>query len=101
LIKFRHEFKDIYHQNRLLFSEHLCKKIDSLIPTVDQFIETYSGGLFPEPSEEEKALNAEHIGGLYFAGVWKVNAFENIIAQLEQISKEIETEFRKIYGTNE
>lgn len=101
MIKFRHDFKDIYNQNRLLFPKQLCDKIDTLIPTIDDFIDTYSDGLFPEPSEEEKEYNAEQNGGMYIAGIWGIDAFEPTITQLEQISCEIETEFRKIYGTNE
>jgi hypothetical protein len=100
LIQFRHEFKKVYNQNRLLFPEQLCAKIDSLIPNVDNFIETYNKGLFPEPSEEEKELNAEENNGLYLAGIWSQNAFDGL-EELEQISKDIETEFRKIYGTHE
>lgn len=101
LMKFRNEFRDIYHQNRLLFPVPLCNKIDMIVPTVDEFIETFIGGLFPEPSEEDIEFNAEHNGGIYIAGIWGAGTFEEILSQLEQISKEIEIEFRNIYGTNE
>ncbi|TDS13063.1 hypothetical protein B0I21_105196 [Sphingobacterium paludis] len=101
LINFRHEFKDIYHQNRLLFPKQLCEKIDALIPTVDEFIETYNGGLFPEQTEEEMEFNAQNNDGYYIAGIWNIGAFEGTLTELEQISTEIENEFRKIYGTND
>lgn len=100
LIQFRHDFKGIYQENRLLFPEHLCDKIDALIPSVDNFIETYNSGLFPEREEEEEEPITEENGGLYLAGIWAEPAFDGL-EQLEQISKDIETEFRKIYGTNE
>lgn len=101
MMKFRQEFKNHYNQNRLLFPKQLCEKIDTLIPIVEEFIETYHGGLFPQESEEEIQSNSEQNGGMYVAGIWGAGTFDNILIQLDQISKDIEIEFRKIYGTNE
>ncbi|GHE29114.1 hypothetical protein [Sphingobacterium griseoflavum] len=101
LVKCRHEFKKTYYQNRLLFPSQVCEKIDTLIPTVDIFIETFIDGLFPERSEENIQLNAEANNGLYIAGIWSMGAFTDILAQLKQISEEIEAEFRKIYGMSD
>lgn len=102
LIHFRHDFKDTYRRTRLVFPEELCVKIDSIIPAVDIFIETFNDGLLPEKTREEKDLDKEYgIGdGLYIAGIWQAGAFDETLRNLEQISKEIEVEFRKIYGTN-
>jgi hypothetical protein len=101
LINNRQDFKAIYNQNRLIFPVKLCSKIDELIPSIDEFINTFSNGLFPEQSEQEKEYNSEQNGGLFIAGLWSSNAFETVLEQLKQTSNEIEIEFRKIYGTNE
>jgi hypothetical protein len=100
LIQSRHNFKKIYHQNRLLFPEQLCAKIDALIPSVDNFIGTYNDGLFPKRTIDENDPDIEESSGLLLAGIWSLDAFDGL-EQLEQISKDIEAEFRKIYGTNE
>lgn len=101
LIKFRHDFKQTYFQNKLIFPKQLCEKIEGVFPTIDDFIETYVGGIFPEQSEEEKEFNSQQNGGLYLAGVWGSEEFDEVLAQLEKISIDIESEFRKIYGTND
>lgn len=99
LIKFRHDFKEAYQQNRLLFPLQLCNRIDSLIPTVDNLIETLENGILPEYEEED--LSEEEKGGVHIVGVWKEDAFDKTLSDLGQISKEIEVEFRKIYGTHD
>lgn len=101
LINNRQDFKAVYNQNRLIFPAKLCSKIDEIIPSVDEFITTFSNGLFPEQTEEEKEYNAEQNGGLFIAGLWSSNTFEKVLEQLKLTSSEIELEFRKIYGTNE
>lgn len=100
LIDYRHNFKQIFSQNRLLFPKQLCVEIDSLIPTIDSFIETYNQGLLDQ-SEEEIEINAAENNGLYIAGFWRVDAFDEILAKLDSILDQVECEFRKIYGTNE
>ena len=101
LINQRHDFKNTYNQNRLLFSIELCHKIDTLIPIVDNFIETYTSGILPEPSDEDKEFYADVNKGSYIAGVWSFGAFDETIKKLEHVSREIEIEFRKIYCTDE
>ena len=51
-------------------------------------------------TREEIELNAKKNSEVYIAGIWGHNAFDSL-EQLEQIAKDIEIEFRKIYGTNE
>ena len=100
LIKFRHEFKREYQRNRLILPKFLCEKIDKSINTVDEFIETYNKGLF-DLSEEDINRNAELNKGMYIAGMWSTNEFDNVMNDLEQIRIDIENEFRKIYETIE
>lgn len=100
LIEVRRHFLSIYNPNRLLFSRELCTKIDKLIPAVENFIETYDGGLM-DMNEEQIDQEAEENGGLYIAGIWSLNAFDKTLEELKSVSQEIETEFRKIYGTDE
>lgn len=96
LIKFRHDFKNIYQQNRLLLSLTLCSKIDTLFPTIDNFIQTYERGLLPDqPADDGEDPEGYHIGGF-----WSIDAFDESLKQLDLISNEIESEFRKIYGTD-
>lgn len=97
LVKFRHEFKDIYQQNRILLSLSLCKKIDLLIPTIDKFIQTYEAGLLTNHSTDQQ----EDPEGYHIAGIWSYDAFDESLKQLNIISNEIESEFRKIYGTDQ
>ena len=101
LIQYRHDFKHIFLQNRLLFPEKLCYKIDLLIPTVDSFIEIYIGGIRPEPSDEDKEFYEANNNGAYIAGFWGQDDFDLTLKQLKEISIDIEHEFRKIYGTFE
>ena len=100
LINARHDFKRVYNENRLVFSKGLCEKIDKLIPTVDKYIEVYEGGLW-DLTEEEIDRNAEGNNGVYIAGLWSNDAFDEILSDLKSIGQEIENEFRTIYGTEE
>ena len=100
LIEFRHSFKRTYKQNKLIFPEYICEKIEKILPVVDKYIETYESGLWPEPQPEEQQQYDENNGGLYITGMWNPNAFEGQLEQLEEILKDIEKEFRKIYGTS-
>jgi len=99
LIGFRHDFKHIFNQNRLLFTEEVCIKIDAIFPSVDTFINTFSSGLFPEQSDEHNQMNAEENGGFIISGIWKAQTFDGITEELNSIAKDIEIEFRKVYGT--
>lgn len=100
LIGFRHDFKHVFNQNRLLFSPEVCTKIDAIFPSVDTFIHTFSAGLFPEQSPEHQQMNAEENGGLIITGIWRAETFDSILEELNSIAKDIENEFRKIYGTD-
>lgn len=101
LIKCRHEFKKSYWDNKLLFSHALQEKIDKLLPLVDDYIETYIGGLLPEEHRQQGEDEGEQDnGGLYFVGIWSSTAFDSILPPLKEVSKGIEKDFRSIYGTN-
>jgi hypothetical protein len=99
LIGFRHDFKHLFNQNRLLFPPEVCTKIDAIFPSVDTFIDTFSAGLFPKQPPEHQQMNAEENGGLIITGIWKAETFDSILEELNSISNDIENEFRKIYGT--
>lgn len=100
IINLRHNFKKTFLKNKLLFAKDLCFKIKSLIPKIDEFISTFSSGLFPEMSPEEKQMNADLNNGAILAGIWNSNAFGPLLINMSEISIEIEDEFRKIVGTN-
>jgi len=100
LIQCRHDFANIFGLNRLIFSKTLVLKIDELIPIIDSWIETYQNGLLPPPDRDEEQDEDEE-QGYYFGGIWAVDAFDDIEKRMNLVSEEIETEFRKIYGTNE
>ncbi len=100
IINLRHNFKKTFLKNKLLFAKDLCFKIESLIPKIDEFISTFSSGLFPEMSPEEKQMNADLNNGAILAGIWNSNAFGPLLINMSEISIEIEDEFRKIVGTN-
>jgi len=98
IIELRHSFKKEFLGNKLLFSKDLKTKIESLVPEVDRFIETFSSGLFPEMSPEHQEMNAELNGGYVIEGIWGVGTFEPLIKKMDLISSDIEDEFRKIVG---
>lgn len=76
-------------------------QIDSLIPSIEEFIDTYKSGLFPKGSniEVDEHGASDEEGQLYLAGIWKQNAFDETLKKLETVKSEIEGEFRNIYGT--
>lgn len=100
LIGARHDFKRVYSENRLVFSKALCEQIDKLIPTVDKYIEVYESGLL-DLTEEQINQNADENDGVYIAGIWSNDAFDEVLSNLNNIGQEIEKEFRNIYGTVE
>ncbi|WP_133256815.1 hypothetical protein [Hymenobacter edaphi] len=107
LLERRTAFKVNYSKYRILFSVELCDKIDSLISSVDKFMDVYGSGLMPKKTEEQlewERQQQEEFGypeentGLFIAGIWKQDAFNEIISDFERIGAEIEDEFRKIHG---
>ena len=50
-------------------------------------------------SDEDKERNAEENDSFYIVGIWAGNTFEPILEELEEVKKDIELEFREIYGT--
>lgn len=106
LIERRNNFRLKFNHSRILFPKPLGEKVDALVISVEDFIDTYRKGLMPKRSEEEVQYAQEQrdedplTGGpyLYMAGVWRHDAFDDILGTFEQISGEIEDEFRKIHG---
>lgn len=98
LVKYRHEFKEIYLQNHLLFTDQLCSKIDSMIFSVDSFIKTYDDGLLPSQMEIELDKNQNKCEVI--AGIFPYDQLTEILQKLDIIGKDIEKEFKKIYGIN-
>lgn len=99
LLQLRYDFKQKFNQHRIVFPKSTCKKVDELIPTIDEFYEVFKEGVWPI-SEKGKQVNAEANDGVYIAGVWSTDAFDSVLAKLNEVQKEIEDEFREIYGTN-
>jgi len=101
LILHRTDFIRIYGLHKIVLPIELCQKIENLIPSIEEFIDTYKSGLFPKDSnievDEHGATDEE--GQLYLAGIWKQSAFDETLKKLETVKGEIESEFRKIYGT--
>lgn len=100
IVNHRNEFKKIYESTRLLFPINLCNQIDEVIPTVDNFVQVFHGGMF-ELTEEDIDRNAEENGGMYISGIWGAGAFNEVLDNLKNISEKLESEFRKIYGTDQ
>jgi hypothetical protein len=98
VINFRHEFKEVYRENRIVLPLSVCNHIDKLIPAVDEFIEIFEKGLW-DLRDEEIALNSEQNDGVYIAGIWSNDAFDKVLSELKEVGQEIEKEFRIIYGT--
>lgn len=99
IITLRHSFKNTFLHNKLIFSEELCIKIESLIPKLDEFIEKFSNGLLPRMSEEEQRVNAEMNDGFILSGIWPANTLGELLNSMSEITTDIENEFRKIVGT--
>jgi hypothetical protein len=99
IITNRNQFKYTYHQNIILFPKELNSKIDSLIPKIDSFIETYNSGLLSEPPQnEDQSSEKENV--LILAGVWSEDEFQ-ILDELKLLLADIEKEFKKVYGSND
>lgn len=99
LSKYRLEFKRSYKRNKILFPEKLNNKIESLFPEIDTFIEDYTGGLMP--TMEEDYIPEEDRSEVQIAGIWPMGKLEPTLEKMDEIGKEIESEFRKIYGVEE
>ncbi len=102
LMNYRHGFKAKYLQNKLLFPRDTCLKIDALIPKVDLYIETYDTGVMKLTDEE--ILEEKTQGVKYLKGIWTIpaaNTLDTLLSEVNIICEEIETEFRKLFGTNE
>jgi hypothetical protein len=102
LIALRTDFIKIYGIHKIVLTKQVCSKIDNLIPSIEEFIDTYKSGLFPEGLQmeiEEPDGNKSEEGQLSIAGIWRQNAFDDTLKKLETVKNEIEDEFRKIYGT--
>lgn len=107
LIERRNSFKTRFNHSRILFTKELGEKVDALILSVEDFIDVYRNGLMPRRSAEQIEYEKEQRGEedsltgepyLYMAGIWRQDAFDDILNTFEQISSEIEAEFRKIHG---
>lgn len=99
LTKFRLNFKRTYNKYKILFPKKLNAKVETLLPEIDAFIEYYIGGLLPTKIEEN--IPEEQSNGLQIAGIWPTGKLESTLEKLDEIVKEIESEFRKIYGVEE
>ena len=99
LTTYRLEFRRSYRRNKILFPEELNHKIESLFPEIDTFIEDYMGGLMPCISDENtpEECRDEYL----IAGIWPMGKLEPTLEKMDEINREIEHEFRRIYGTDE
>jgi len=96
---YRLEFKRSYKRNRILFPVILNEKIESLLTELDTFIEDYINGLMPTMYDDN--IPDEHKSEYQIAGIWALGKLESTLEKMEEINKEIELEFRKIYGTDD
>lgn len=99
LAKYRLEFKRSYARNRILFPERLNQKIETLFPELDKFIEDYMSGLLPTTPITN--IPEEFRSESQLAGIWPLGKLEPTLMKMEEISKGIEAEFRKLYGTDD
>ncbi|MCJ8166449.1 hypothetical protein MKJ04_16510 [Pontibacter sp. E15-1] len=99
LSSIRLEFKRSYNRNKILFPVALNDKIKSLFPELDKFIQDYIDGVLPWIDSGQNTEQSE--GELMVAGIWPSGKLEDTLEVMEEINKEIELEFRKIYGTDE
>lgn len=93
LIKSRNTFKRTYFLNKHFLPNGLCQKIEKNLAQLDDFIKTYQNGLFQEAHDNESSSD------LIISGLWTADELDPIKENLDKIAKELETEFRKIYGT--
>lgn len=99
LATLRLDFKKKYSKYKILFPKTLNNKIVALFPELDKFIEDYIQGLVPTTTNEntsERENNEYQI-----AGIWAVGVLEPTLEKMDEINMEIESEFRKIYGTDD
>jgi hypothetical protein len=102
LIKRRHSFKKFFFKNKLVFTSSLKIKIEEIIPVIDEFIDDYIEGVFPEFKREgeSEAIYSEMNGErVQIAGIWASDKLD--IMKLENISNDIENEFRILLGVEE
>jgi len=99
LIRYRHEFKINFQQNRLRLKTELCNRIEALLPVVDEFIETFEGGIVPGGPPE--VPEGEEPNEFYIAAMWPMGLLDGIIERIDAIATAIETDFRTAYGTRE
>lgn len=101
LIEYRTDFIQVYGLHKIVLPRDICSKIDNLIPSIEEFIDTYKSGLFPEGAQPEEHDEDNYSGEpkLYLAGIWRQGAFDEVLKKLEQVRVDIEEEFRKLYGT--
>jgi len=97
LVRYRHDFKTSFQQNRLRLKTELCDRIEALLPVVDEFIETFEGGIMPGGPPE--APDGEEPNELYIAAIWPSGLLDGIIDRIDIIASAIETDFRTAYGT--
>jgi hypothetical protein len=97
LIEFRHSFKKCFQQNRLRLKSGLCQRIEALLPIVDEYIETFEGGIMP--GGPPGVPDGEEPQELYIAAIWPSGLLDGIIARINKIAAEIENDFRATYGT--
>lgn len=107
LIERRTNFKLAFNNSRILFPKSLCERVDALVISVEDFIDTYKGGLMPRKSAEELEYERERMAevdplpgviDIQLGGIWRHDAFDEVLSNFEQIGAEIEDEFRKIHG---
>ncbi len=98
VIKYRHDFKQVYGENRILFPRQVCDKLDQLLPVVDGFIEFYQAGLC---NFDVSLLNpdSKEESGIIITGLWESDKYDEMVDGLRDVGHDIEEEFRKIYGT--
>lgn len=98
LVNARHEFKQVYSENKILFAYDLCERIESLIASVDKFIKEYDSGLF-DLSDEGIEMNAALNRGVYIAGLWSTDSIPEMRKEIAEIAENIERQFREVYQT--
>ena len=69
----------------------------SIFPEIDTFIQDYMDGLMPNMGQDH--VPEEHRSPYQIAGIWPVGKLEPTLEKMDEIGKQIEREFRKIYGT--
>lgn len=99
LTSYRLNFKLSYHKNKILLPISLNTKVDTLLPEIDKFIDEYINGLMPIASEEH--IPEEERNEYQIVGLWAVGTIDCALEKMKEVSREIEAEFRRIYGTDD